>query len=117
MCAGEGGVDWAPQPPDGSEPRDMRQESPFCEMLGGQQRRWLEEALRKSNAPLKVGCASAVGVVKCPQQVVLTVFTLYVPGTQTPVHKGNRHKNVFSIPRRASKSVPNELTHNTMRQF
>eukprot|EP00241_Pyramimonas_parkeae_P003592 CAMPEP_0114237380 /NCGR_PEP_ID=MMETSP0058-20121206/7357_1 /TAXON_ID=36894 /ORGANISM="Pyramimonas parkeae, CCMP726" /LENGTH=654 /DNA_ID=CAMNT_0001349413 /DNA_START=109 /DNA_END=2073 /DNA_ORIENTATION=+ len=60
VVKGEGGVDWAPQPPDGSEPRDMRQESPFCEMLGGQQRRWLEEALRKSNAPLKLVVSGSV---------------------------------------------------------
>lgn len=56
----EGSAEWSPQPPDGTEATDMGEESPFCEVLGYQQRVWLERALAASTAPLKLIVSGSV---------------------------------------------------------
>ena len=56
----EGSAEWRPQPPDGTEAMDMGGESPFCEVLGYQQRVWLERALAASTAPLKLIVSGSV---------------------------------------------------------
>jgi len=46
--------------PNGSEPIDIFQDSPFCEVLGREQRIWLKNALKNSNAKIKIIASSSV---------------------------------------------------------
>ena len=46
--------------PDASYPYDVQQKSPFCEMLGRNQRKWLRQALSESKAPLKLIVSGSV---------------------------------------------------------
>jgi hypothetical protein len=46
--------------PDGSEPLDAYQTSPFCDVLGRNQMRWLRQTIAESAAPLKVIVSGSV---------------------------------------------------------
>lgn len=46
--------------PDGSESRDVYQSSPFCEVLGKAQRRWLRQAVAESTAAVKLFVSGSV---------------------------------------------------------
>ncbi len=46
--------------PDGSEIRDQYQDSPFCEVLGKAQRKWLRRAVAESTAPVKLFVSGSV---------------------------------------------------------
>lgn len=57
---GEDGEGFVLARPNGSEPLDVQQSSPFCEVLGRTQRRWLRRAVRESVAPLKLFVSGSV---------------------------------------------------------
>lgn len=50
------------RPPDASDPVDLYQASPFCDMLGRTQRLWFREALAASSAPLKLIASGSVAI-------------------------------------------------------
>lgn len=64
--------DDGPAPPTGDEAVDVQQQSPFCEVLGRNQRRWLRHDLATSDAPLKLIASGSV-VMSNPQWQERTV--------------------------------------------